>query len=112
MAQHAALGTAHAKAVSRRGGRNTGFNDALGVLARLLQRGLVARDEIEEVIRGNCRREGRPAPVGSSLQRRVERLRATFEESGVHLEALALPGSGCAVGWQMRQWAVTPTRCR
>jgi hypothetical protein len=87
-----------------RGGPNTGFQDALCVLVRLLQRGGVAREEVEEVIRTNCRRQGRPAPAGPSMQRRMERLRVTFEESGVVIEPLVLVGhdtSGRPSGWRV-----------
>lgn len=88
-----------------RGGANTGFQDALGVLVRLIQRGALGREEIEEVIRTNCRRHGRPAPGGTSMQRRLERLRATFEESGFAVESLAGGGEGRfrAAGWRLSQ---------
>jgi hypothetical protein len=40
-------------------GPNTGFRDALEVIARLLQHPQLSRLEVEEVIRENCRRQGR-----------------------------------------------------
>lgn len=83
-----------------RGGRNTGFQDALGVFARLLQRGHVRRDEVEEVIADNCRRQGRPAPDGGSMERRVERLRCTFEQSGLVIESTT-EGPGRLTGWRV-----------
>lgn len=82
-------------------GCNTGFQDALGVLARLLQRGQVLRDDIEDVIARNCRTGGRPVPDGGSMQRRVERLRATFELSGLPVEALVGEGRGRGPGWRL-----------
>lgn len=85
-------------------GCNTGFEDALGVLARLLQRGQVLRDDVEDVIARNCRMGGRPVPDGGSMQRRVERLRATFELSGLPVEGLIAGGRG--PGWRLapRTW--------
>jgi hypothetical protein len=97
---------------SRGGGPNTGFQDALGVLVRLLQRGRLPREELEEVVRGNCSRLGRPAPVGGSMQRRLERLRATFEESGVALEPLAGGDAGRSCGWQMARRSHAAARGR
>jgi len=84
-----------------RSGRNTGYQDALGVLVRLLQRGQVRRDEVEEVIAHNCRREGRPVPDGGSMQRRVERLRYTFEQTGLVIEPTVHDGMGWSPGWRV-----------
>ena len=90
-----------ARARGVRSGRNTGYQDALGVLVRLLQRGQVRRDEVEEVIAQNCRREGRPVPDGGSMQRRVERLRYTFEQTGLTIEPTINDGMTWSPGWRV-----------
>lgn len=81
-------------------GPNTGYQDALGVLVRLLQRGQLSREEVEEVIAANCHRQGRPVPDGTSMQRRMERLRGTFAQSGVALQAGVTEGCWAVPDWR------------
>ena len=86
-------------------GPNTGFVDALEIVARLVQRSHLDRHEVEDVIRGNCRRQGREEPYGTSMRRRVERLKGTLERCGVHVELLSdhLADDRRDLGWRLVQ---------
>ncbi len=99
-------------------GPNTGYEDALSVLVRLLQRPHVGREDVEEVIRRNCAKHGRVAPEGESMRRRIERLRNTLLRCGVSIEMVARDGPNgqlrAPASWRIDPRAVSSPlpRCR